>query len=455
MFNPYPEFVIYIVLGIGIPLAMTRPYKAFLLAVFLLTAGNSANFTFTRTAWLGPYLNLSDACELIALAALFFHSLGKKMPLRVSMITFLLFAVLAIAACQSFCRLGWTYETARAFRWGLQMPIAFLIGANMVTSSAKTKQLIGVLLCGTILAAMQHIFWTSSVWSSRSVDMQTYELARTISYKCASFPAAFLLTGLIWKMPRNTQSVIIYIFSGTLFIVTLILGQSRSVWLATGAAIPCLLVLFKKKNLLVNIMRFGIVIALLFIAAQLFSRHLVPGLDISRIFTDRLSSFSQNDSVARKTITREKAFKTEMNYWLDGTLILGRGLYFFQDIENPEEFERHIAFAHLGYVTYLSQMGLVGLFVYGFYFPLSIIRDGKLLWQYSKQPTLCYTGLLGICSIVCLSIQFLASSHFLSLGYFIPGVLYGSLWYLARAQKRGSTDSEIKKCLNQCNSTRG
>ena len=49
----YPQLTIVLVLGLGIPLAFVRPYAAFLLATFLLTAGHVTLFNQTRLAGLG------------------------------------------------------------------------------------------------------------------------------------------------------------------------------------------------------------------------------------------------------------------------------------------------------------------------------------------------------------------------------------------------------------------
>ena len=159
----YPQFVILVVLGIGIPLAMLKPYKAFLLAVVLLTAGNATIFNQTRTSLLGPYLNLGDACLLVSIVALFFDRYRYKKPLRVPQVVPLILFALTISALQSFWKLGWTYETARAYRWALELPIAFFIGANLVDTPARAKALIGALLCGAVLAALQHLYY---VWAT-------------------------------------------------------------------------------------------------------------------------------------------------------------------------------------------------------------------------------------------------------------------------------------------------
>lgn len=51
----YPSFVLYLILIIGVPLSIFRPYRAFLLVVFLVSVADAGAFTYTRTSFLGPY----------------------------------------------------------------------------------------------------------------------------------------------------------------------------------------------------------------------------------------------------------------------------------------------------------------------------------------------------------------------------------------------------------------
>jgi len=434
----YPQFVIFAVLGIGIPLAILRPYGAFLLIVVLLTAGNADTFNQTRTALLGPYLNLGDACLLVALVALFFDKYSSKKPVWLPKIVLALLFVLTVAALQSFWKLGWTYETARAYRWGIQLPVAFFIGANLVNNSARAKALIGALLCGAVLAAIQHLYYVLVAW--RIMNLQAYSAIRTIAYVGGGMSSAFLVTAVIWKLPVNIWKKIPFLMVGVLFLTSVVLNQTRSLWFATAGAVLCLLFLFTRRNRIVNIMRFGIIVVLVVFATVWVSQHVMTELNVFDLATRRIKLLFDEDARIISTGTRERAFKVEMGSWLNGTLLFGRGLCFMQTIINPEIATHRIAFGHLGYVTYLSQMGLIGILAYGVYFPLSVVRQSRLLWQQGDGPVLRYLGLLGAASIILLSIMFLMSSSFLGLGYFAPGVLYGSVWSLAQIQKRSTRE---------------
>ncbi|UCG58917.1 MAG: hypothetical protein JSU70_05270 [Phycisphaerales bacterium] len=431
----YPQIVILVVLAVGFVLALLRPYAAFLFTILLLTAGNADVFNQTRTTALGPYLNLSDVCVLVALAGLFLDKLHRKEPVWAPRIVPLILAVLTIGACQSFWKLGWTYETARAYRWGVQWPLVYLLGANLVTTPKRAKQLVGTLLCGAILAASQHVFLVAGVWRAQSLDMQTYEFIRTISYWAGGIGAAFLISAAVWKMPRGAWKKGFYIVTGLLLLGSIFLSQTRSIWVAVVCSLPCLLVLLKGRRRLANVMKFGFIVVLMLLAMAWVCQRVMPGLDIYDIAAGRIEALFDRGTQSAHMGTRERAFNAEMGSWMDGTLIFGRGLRFFQTVRNSEHYARRIAFNHLGYVTYLSQLGMIGLFVYGFLLPLGVLRDGLYLWNHAGVSILRYVGVLGTASIVLLSIMFLISSHFLALGYEAPAALYGSMWALARSER--------------------
>jgi len=244
-------------------------------------------------------------------------------------------------------------------------------------------------------------------------------------------PSAFLLTAVIWKLPADPVKKALFLSLGVLFLATIFLNQTRSLWIATVGSVPCLLVLFKKKHRLLSVVSFGTLIIVTFFAVGWVFQRVLPGLDVFELATERIERLLERDATTTGTATRERAFVAEMDSWLKGTLILGRGLYFFQTIENPKG-EKHIAFGHLGYVTYLSQLGLIGLLIYGLYFPLTVVRSGLWLWRFGDLPVLRYVGLLGTASIICISIMFFMSSKLITLGYSGPAALYGSMWSLSR-----------------------
>jgi O-antigen ligase len=88
-------------------------------------------------------------------------------------------------------------------------------------------------------------------------------------------------------------------------------------------------------------------------------------------YTERMSRVSGGDTSTR---SREVAIEAELSDWMDGNVLVGRGLgYYFAPEIGAQRGGGEVAYAHIGYVTYLSQLGVIGLAVFGFWFPLSSI----------------------------------------------------------------------------------
>ncbi len=436
----YPQAVILVVLGFGIFLVFLRPYAAFLFATFLLTAADTAMFNKTRTTMLGPFLNLADACVLLTLLALLLERCHTREPFRLPQIVVLMLFVLTIGATQSLWRFGCSHNTMASIRYALDVPFACFLGVNLVTSVARARKLIAVLLCGAAAAAVQHILFVTAVWRSKGLSMESYHLIRTITFWAGCMPSAFLLSGIFWKAPAGMMRKALYVAMALLFLTTLFLNQTRSLWIATAAAIPALMLALNRTQWLRVCGRLAagcVVIVLLLIA---LCQYLMPGLSVSELAGRRVATLAAADAMVSGTRTRQKAFRIEMRDWFAGTMVLGRGLGCFQIYPEGTSLDptKKVAFGHLGYVTYLSQLGLIGLLVYGFCLPLSVFRNGWWLWRYADPEVLRYLGLLGVASIVCLSIMFVMSSQFLGLGSFAPGVLYGAVWAAARRQRTES-----------------
>lgn len=431
----YPQFTIAIVLATGSVLAIVRPYAGFLFSVLLLTAGHVTKFNSTRLVAMGPYLNLSDACVLVAIAAFFFDCVAKKRPVRMPQIVLLMLLVVTLGAVQSSWKLGWTYDTMRATRWALDFPIAYFLGANLVTSPDRARKLIGVLLVGALLAAVQHHLYVVHIWRSKSLNMATYEGLRTIGYWGGCMASAFLISALAWRAPRGIWKKTFWVMTGLLFIGTIFMSQTRSLWLATAAGGLCVMIVFGRGHRLRGIVRVTLLGAIVVLGGVWLCARILPGLNVSEVLVGRMSKLFVKGTQNPHVGTRERAFQIEMDEYLQGTLVFGRGLSFFQTIPNPKADDRNIAFGHLGYVTYLSQLGVIGLLVYGLLLPLWTFLDASRLWRYGNDPALRYLGLLGGASILCMSIMFLMSSQFLGVGNSAPAVLYGALSTLVRTPR--------------------
>jgi hypothetical protein len=129
--------------------------------------------------------------------------------------------------------------------------------------------------------------------------------------------------------------------------------------------------------------------------------------------------------------TREETFKTEINDWLNGNVVIGRGLYYY-DIHRRERIAdssgNRPAWGHLGYVAYLSQLGIIGLIVYGIYFPLGVLfRARKIMRRADLPPSVSHLAALTGALFISQPIIFIFSNSFLGKAI-LPGLLAGAVW---------------------------
>ena len=115
-----------------------------------------------------------------------------------------------------------------------------------------------------------------------------------------------------------------------------------------------------------------------------------------------------------------------MEEWYEGTLILGRGINYFCKYYLGYYKGGMIAWGHLGHVTTLAQLGLIGLFVYSFYFPLKVVQMSIKLWDKTSHEAKFFGLLSGLTMIWCW-ICFFMSDSFLG-QHVTEGIIFGSAW---------------------------
>ncbi len=86
----------------------------------------------------------------------------------------------------------------------------------------------------------------------------------------------------------------------------------------------------------------------------------------------------------------------------------------------------NIAWGHLGHVTTLAQLGLIGLFVYSYYLPMTVIKTSRVLWEKTTKEVK-FLGLFGGVTMVWYWICFLMSDSYLAQKP-LAGIIFGVLW---------------------------
>lgn len=426
-----------LVLVIGGPLALLRPYWAFVLATFVLATVDKFTLGQSRTTVLGPYFNALDALLLIALIAMVADSVRKR-QIIIPHPVMLILVILIIATMQSVHRFGFSYDTMRALRWALSFPLFFLITANMVTDESRGRLLVLSLFLGSVIASSSNMLNVESRVASYYAHGGDIYWLRNRQW---SAPAIwFALVMPLATFPARRIERWLYGISGGLFLSAIVLTFARSMWVSMVVALPILLLMFrmqKSPSLLWLLKALLFLLYLVVVAIVLFALVL-PGLDIVTALRQRIDTLIYEDSLLDETLDRRLAVRYELDAWRGGTLVLGSGLWYFQE---EREAGVPIAYNHVGYITYLAQLGLVGLLIYGVYLPLSVLRNSRRVWLNSQGEATRFLGLLAGSAFVYLSIVFLISGSLLPHAP-LPGILAGAVWALSSQQAPSGTFSE-------------
>jgi len=430
----YPPIFLLLTLGLGVPFAFFRPYRTFLASIFFLTAANFHRFIGTRLPSLGPYLNLWDAFILIACLALFIDLLHRRERLYIPGVVLLLLGIVTIGACQTFWKLGWTYDTLKAYRHAMNVPIGFLLGSNLVCTRERAKGLYLALLAGVVAAGLQHVFYSVTRWRVAALTMARFGGMRTITYVAGHLGPPFLVSWLVWPVRGGIGRKIACLTTALVLMASIFLKQTRTIWIAMLGAYPILLLINHRQTTKATFKKavVALVVVLLMFA---LCEVILPGLEVGGLINQRVADIFRQD-YKRADLSRLNALRVEMGHYLQGTLVFGRGLAFFQTLEKYSglSYRWRVAFNHMGYVTYLSQLGLLGLFLYGVYFPARIGYDGHTLSHGDTPEAVRKCGQLACASIVYLAIASISSNNLLAPVFLPTAVLFGAVWRLARLQ---------------------
>lgn len=406
-------------LGLVIPLiiggilVIFRPYLAFLFAVLLSVGLSFQTQSFSRTEELGAFFTMYDAILIIFILAFLFDF---EKTVTAPGVVFAMLAVLLIGLLHSTVLLGLFLGPLRMVRWAITIPFLFIFAASMVRGERRLKAFMLTLLIGAVLAEAQHLFLVKEA-SQMAGDVAQVRSTMFIG----STSEAWLLAG-----PYVAGGLIphpwVQLAIGSLFLLTNISHQTRSILLGFMGGLLFFYGWFVKGPNSLGPKKLKGLLSLAIIGALLI---MMTGFsEMASSYWDRLiMSTSQKHS---ETETRALAFKLEIRDWLDSNLITGRGLYYY-DVHGARSFGP-IAWGHLGYVSYLSQMGIVGLLVYGFWFPGAVLRRARRIIKVpGATPAVLHLACLTGACFLDQAIIFLFSGSYLQ-RLPVPGLLAGAIW---------------------------
>lgn len=423
MTDPLPSFAIYLVFLLGGIISLFRPHCFFYIGIFLLSAISLKTGTFTRTPFLGPYLNLSEAIQLTMFLSTIVYLLRERRNPRVTRLFTAIVFVLIIGTITIFNATSLNYDIIRDIRWAFFFPLIYLISMNNIHNEHHIKPVLVSLYLGAIASAIQHIFYVVSRREAIELSSNLTQI-RTLTFDSSAYYFLICTPLIMWGRDSDRRVKFIYYIGNGLFFVSLLINQTRSMWIASALTFIILVLTRRqlKRVLFGPVSVIGILVVILFSLA-------FPWLNILDMVAGRFNSL-QTDS--GESMTRLLQINIEFQAWLDGNLLTGRGLgmSMLPSIQRESLFYAvDPAWGHVGHVAYLARLGILGLIVYSIYLPITTYRVGKIVLTSSKAELWKYNlGMLGIsCVIYNWIVQFMSGSY-LSITSVQPAILIGVLW---------------------------
>jgi hypothetical protein len=408
---------IVLMLVLGLLLTVFRPFVGFLISVVVPISLNSHTMTFTRIA--GPYFNLYDACALVGILALAASLIRERRRLIVPRIVLAMGGVLLTGFSLSTVQFGYTYETLRALRWAITLPLYCVMGANMVNTPTRCRSLLLTSFAGALFAKLQHL-WV--VTTGRLIGLGGSKL-RVMGFGTAK-SEAWLVAGP-YAVRGKIAHPVIQIAAGALFLAATITHQTRTVAVAIVGALPLHYAWFRTKQASGGIVR-TLVVGAILCGLTLFALGQLGLTDTMQNYADRITQTIETRGGDSSAEARKLAVRIEVEDWLESGLLVGNGLFYFQRYgSGVEGVYDEGGFGHVGYVTYLSQLGLVGFLVYAIIFPLMVLRNTRRIIKDSRLPEFIrYLGILTAAIFLYCAVAFAFTNHFLWTEI-LPGVCGG------------------------------
>jgi hypothetical protein len=423
-YSGYPTSFLYVTLIVGLALIMVRPYWGFLFAVVLFGTINLNLAILTRTELLGPYFNLYDALFVVALFSIIRDS--ESSPLIAPRPVEWILLVIIAGTLQTLYYYHIEYLFLRALRWSITFPLAFFIGANALCNQDRAKPFLYAIIIGSVLNAIMSFMEYQGLAMLRPTDSAIRMAAAGnflgVSLLVAASQQAFFPTyGLMVKVIWGAALV----FLG----LTVLFGQWRSVFLAVILAMISLPVILRRWGSFIRC----VMVLLLGVPLLLITLHFsVPSVSAGHLL-QRLTLVTKylnlGRDIPKEDIPRWRQIGRDLEEWSKGNWLIGRGLGFTAFL--PDGTDPNIAWGHVGYTSYLSQFGLLGLMVFAVYLPLQMLAAGKEVYFASRAGPGANLGLLTIVTVVLVSVICFMSSSYLAPTMHSAGFLYGATWSLA------------------------
>ncbi len=407
----YPAAVLAFVAVAGVLLLVLRPRLLVpLVWAAILTVDNKA-YTFTRVGSGFFLLNLYDLLLLLGLLAALRVGVGQD-RIRLLKVPVALCLLLGVGVVSTLFHRDLVYEDLRLLRFALVFPLAWAIGALGTEGSRSARLFLWVLAGAVAVQSLRQCVYVV-VFPDPTVGESSWRTLRFLNAGLAYVPLTVLLAAN--RLPVWRRVGLIAITAAA--VLALVLTQTRSLWIPQVLVLSALLVWrLRRGHVGVLLLAAGLAGAAVVGGGWLLSRLTNARVDPWAVFWEgHATDFSHGTG-------REEVIPAEMNAWLEGNWLLGRGLGF----QNAPGMDENLAWGHNGYTSYLSNLGLLGLAAYGLAVPLIVARwaVGLTRRPVSADRLLGVLGLatVGFCSIQAALSGGLLAGHVFSMYAILAGV---------------------------------
>jgi hypothetical protein len=454
-FSPYPVAVFYLTAFIGVALVLYRPRWAFFFIVFALAARNFHLAVFTRSPFLGEFLNLNDLFLWIGVLALARVALeGKK--IWAPNILLALIVINLVGVIQSLIQYGFDYEVMQACWGALVFPIMFFIACNMIKDVQSARYFYWAVFLGSVVAAAQHIIFIKAQTIAAELLLIQGSL-RTISFTMSG--GLFLVISAFYidmrKILQSLYLLAFWIICLPLIAISYILSFTRTIWIGALMSFFSLFVLFfRERGKIVPKLGYSVaVLIFIFLAFKLTNVYVLTGLKVEESIDERTDFIRYEDTFEDAYQLREVGMETELDLWKKGFLIWGEGTAYSPRLMESSVQDVHGtgALNHVAFSAYLAHYGLIGLIAYGLLLPFLTIKIARRYYLHHQQD---YGGAIAMTAMALALFDvftLLSSNHYLGPTSQVPGMIYGALWGLTQSRDLSPVKSIRSKMLTHNN----
>jgi hypothetical protein len=421
----YGVWLLWMITMVGGFLLVWRPIWAMLLSIGLETALSMARLTFTRFPF-GSVLNAHDLLLLLALMAVLATGYRRRQQARVPLIVVGLVSVLLFGFLLSVIKIpGNMYEIIRMLRWGLTLPLYYFVGRNGCRDRQTLSLLLWTLMLGVLVGAGTHVLG-SSVLLLKGHSLDSIRDIQYLGGASSAWVVAAIARGTPWMDTRRKRLLVS--LSVLMGLVSIAISLTRSLWIAAVMAIPLTWIVFRQHRTRsakvrtdshgLTVLGLGVVavVFLSLLSSNMITELMKRLLSVGQLFQGNTLAFGD----------RQASFVLDFEAWFHSPLV-GQGLVYYAPLVGNTSYSAiGDAWGHLGYISTLAQLGLVGFGVFYLWLPAAVMKNARLLWA-SADDTARQLGLLGGVWMIMALVEFLMSGNFISIGMSGAGLTWGVL----------------------------